>query len=111
MGKRLGDLHLNDSPIEVQLELFEAHAAQADAATSEDVRDTEWYQFVGTIDDLLTSDGYTWAFDTLTGIKETVEHSHRVTEGQRRAIRNIEERGETARSTRRRYEGFRNRPW
>lgn len=96
MGKRIEDLPLDDTPINQPRLPFEA--TPIDQTT--DVRETEWYQFVGRIDDLLASDDYTWAFDTLTGIKETVEHTRRVSDGQRRAIDNIE------RQDSRRYDGY-----
>jgi len=96
MGKRLSDLHLDDNPIEVQQDLFEARADQDAAATTvADIRETEWYQFVSRIEDLLAGDEYLWAFDTLDAIKATVETTHRVSAGQQRAVTNIENRGET----------------
>lgn len=51
--------------------------------------DTEAAEFIQRIDDLL-DDGYGWAADTLEGIRETVERTGRVTEGQRTAVDNIE---------------------
>lgn len=52
-----------------------------------DERTTDWYRFLEEIDDLQIT--HSFAQDTLTGIYESVEKSHRVTEGQRRAINNI----------------------
>lgn len=100
MGKRIEDLRkLDDTPIVER---------QVEPLDSDDVRDQPWYQFVGTIDDLLASGEYDWAFDTLSGIRETVEHTHRVSEAQRRAVTNIEvARGLDSR--RRRYDGYRGR--
>lgn len=96
MGKRISDLRLDDNPIEQQQDLFDHRAArQDDAASVADLRDQPWFQFVGEIDELLESDEYLFAVDTLTGIKETVESTRRVTEGQRRAIDNISARGES----------------
>lgn len=85
MGKKLEDLlKLDDTPIQRPVE-----------ARDDDPRDTAWYQFVGEIEDLLAGDGYVWATDSLTGIRDTVERTRRVTEGQRRAVANITARGET----------------
>ena len=98
MGKRIEDLRkLDDTPIvERQVEALD------------DLRDQPWYQFVGEIDDLLATGEYDWAFDTLSGIRETVEKSRRVSEAQRRAVANVEAaRG--LHSRRRQYEGFRGR--
>lgn len=105
MGKRAEDLHLNDSPIERHYDDAEASREkdERDRAAG-DERDTAWYQFLGDIDDLLASDNYGWAMETLDGIRATVERTKRVTEGQRRAVSNIENRGES-----RRYEGWRGR--
>ena len=67
---------------------------------------------MGRIDDLLADGDYVWAEDTLTGIRETVERTKRVTEGQQRAVANIQHRGEARRDDglgRRRYEGFSSR--
>lgn len=43
------------------------------------------------IESMLNDDNhhYAWAFDTLDGIKETIERTQHVTEKQRRAITNI----------------------
>jgi hypothetical protein len=93
-GKRLDDLHLSDEPIE--------------RAAPLDERATEWYQFVGTIGDLLAGGDYEWAADTLTGISETVERTRKVTLGQRQAVENIVASKENRRDKWRfrRYEGF-----
>lgn len=77
-----------------------------------DEHESEWYQFCEKIDDLILTDNYSWALDTLEGIRETVERSRRVTDGQRRAVENIEnarqeDRAPSQRQFRRRYEGFR----
>ena len=109
MGKRADDLPFDDTPITPtppeQQDLFEP----TDKSTAGDDAETPWYQFVGRIDDLLGSGEYDWASDTLTGISETVQATHRVSEGQRRAVANIEARGESRRDDggrARRYEGF-----
>lgn len=110
MSKRIDELPLDDSPIEHQHDNLEAldHARDRDQG---DERDQPWYQFLGTIDDLLATGQYDWAFDSLAGIRETVEKTRRVTEGQQRAVKNIEARGEArARGTSRRYEGY-GGPW
>jgi hypothetical protein len=109
MGKRIDELQLNDHPIEHQVESLEARESLFENP-AEDVRDTEWYQFAARLDDLIESAEFTWAFDTLSGIRETVEHTRRVSDGQRRAVANIEARGETQRGGTRRYDGFYGRP-
>jgi hypothetical protein len=45
--------------------------------------------FITRIEELY-HEGYDWAGDTLSGILETVQRTGRVTEGQRRAVDNIE---------------------
>lgn len=75
-----------------------------------DPRGTDWYRFVQDIEDLLATGQYTFAEDTLRGVQRSVEASQRVTDGQRRAVRNIEDsknrptRGGSF--SRRRYEGY-----
>ena len=96
MGKQLNDLKaLDDTPIE---------------QPSDDSPQQPWYQFVGEIDTLLADDNYLWAYDTLCGIKETVEHFRRVSDGQRRAVDNIRHGSRwdagTGAASRRRYEGW-----
>lgn len=63
-----------------------------------DEGDREWREFVDELDDMLFDDDYSFASDTIEGIKGTVEKTHKVTEGQRTAIENIknsvEERGD-----------------
>jgi hypothetical protein len=108
MGKRIEDLHLDDNPIEVTTEAKEARQEQAHSDTP-DERDQPWYQFIATIDDLLASDNYGWAYDTLNGIRETVEKTRRVSEGQKRAVTNIERSQEEKYRSRRRYEGWEKR--
>ena len=71
---------------------------------TQDPRGSAWYAFVESIDDLLASGRYTWAEDTLRSIQETVQKTGRVTEGQERAVRNIEQaRQRTPRGGSRRY--------
>lgn len=82
MGKRIEDLKLDDTPIE--------HRVGDPEPVSDDVRELPWYQFVGHIEDLLATGEYQWAATSLEGIAETVEKSRRVTEGQQRAVANIE---------------------
>lgn len=74
-----------------------------------DPRGTDWYRFSQDITDLLGTGRATWAFDTLTDIQKTVELTQRVTDGQRRAFNNIEERcaERPRRGVSRRYEGWR----
>jgi hypothetical protein len=94
-GKRLEDLNLSDTPLPTPSKPL-------------DPRDSDWYRFSRAIDDLLATGTYTWAQDTLHGIQESVEKTEVVTEGQRRAVANIEGAGEERmRGRSRRYEGFR----
>lgn len=75
-----------------------------------DPRSTDWYRFSQDIEDLLATGKYTFAEETLRGIQETVEKRQAVTEGQRRAVRNIEASADRpSRGRSRRYEGY-NRP-
>jgi hypothetical protein len=97
VGKRPEDLPLDDTPITTPPE---------DPAPSPiDARDTGWYQFIVEIEDLLATGQYTWASETLEGIQDTVERSHRVTPGQRNAVAKISASRE-GRTHGRRYEGF-----
>jgi hypothetical protein len=108
VGKRAEDLPFDDTPITPspeQQSLFEP----TDRSTATDERSTPWYQFCGTIDDLLATGEYGWAYETLAGIRETVYKTRRVSDGQRNAIARIEAAGERKRNDgfgRRRYEGF-----
>jgi hypothetical protein len=77
VGKRPEDLPLDPTPI-------------SPAPEPQDARDTAAYRFIQDIDDLLNTGQYAWAERTLTDIQTTVERTGRVTEGQRRAIENIE---------------------
>lgn len=54
-------------------------------------------ELLGRIDEMLEDDRYEWAEDTLSGIRSTVERTGAATEGQRRAITNIEDAGERRR--------------
>lgn len=93
MGKRIEDLPLDDTPI------------AADPPQPSDARDAAWYRFSVDIEDMLATGQYRFAQDTLEGIQETVERTQRVTEGQRRAVANIEASREKHKHGRR-YEGF-----
>lgn len=95
MGKKLEDLHLSDTPL-------------PSPAPAEDIRATDWFRFSEEISDLLATGLYTWAESTLHDIQVTVEATKRVTEGQRRAVANIEAAANRAAGGRRsrRYEGF-----
>ncbi len=68
---RLHDLKLSDAP---------------DDAPSEQ---EGWMTFLTEIEDLLSSEEYDWASDTLEGIYNTVEQRQVVTPGQRDAVENI----------------------
>lgn len=96
MGKTLDELNLSDEPLR--------------RAQPTDVRDTAWYQFAQEIEALLATGTVDWAEDTLTSIKESVEQYCTVTDGQRRAVRNIElagqRRGQRRGEGLRRYEGW-----
>lgn len=75
-----------------------------DSTSREDVaRDAA--EFLSRIEQLESSGEYGWASTTITGIYETVERTGRVTDGQRRAIDNIEASGQRreARPRRRRW--------
>jgi len=78
-----------------------------EAAT--DIRQTAWYRFVEEIDALRRQPTFSWAQDTLAGIRAHVVETRRVTEGQRKAVANIEAAGERAEGWRRRGESFRGR--
>jgi hypothetical protein len=54
-----------------------------------DVRDEAWYQAVQEIRDLRHDGEYAWAEATLARIEISIKQSHRVTEGQQRAIARI----------------------
>ena len=52
---------------------------------------TDPFAFLTRLEDLRADSEYDWASDTIEGIYTTVTESGRVTEGQLRAIDNIEE--------------------
>jgi len=74
-----------------------------------DLRDQPWYQFQQQIQELLETGDYDWARDTLEGIAASVEKYRIVTEGQRLAVKHIEEARQRTHWSRR-YEGYR-RQW
>lgn len=78
-GKSLNDLALSDAPIH---------------PVATDPRSSEWYRFCRDIDDLLATGKVTYAESTLTDIQQTVERTQWVTEGQRKAVDNIEAGGQ-----------------
>lgn len=93
-GKSLDQLNLSDTPL----------------PKPTDVRDEPWFQFYQEIEDLLATGRVTFAESTLLSIQETVEKYHTVSDGQRRAVRNIEDAANRPRYggyRGRRYEGFR----
>ncbi len=91
-GKSLDELNLSDAPLE---------------RPDPDPRSTDWYRFSVDIQDLLATGRYTWAERTLQDIAVTVEQTQRVTDGQRRAVNNIEEgANRPRRGYGRRYEGY-----
>ena len=53
----------------------------------------EWEKLVAEIDEMLEGDGYLWAEDTLSGIRETVSSRKRCTPGQVTAVHNIRDGG------------------
>lgn len=87
-----------------ELNLSEKRLPDPDA----DQRGTVWYRFVQDIDDLIGGGTVNFAETTLRDIQTTVERTQRVTDGQRRAVENIEAAGQRSRSRfgSRRYEGF-----
>ena len=93
MGKTVDQLNLQEDPIRPTAPV--------------DPRTTAWYRFSQDIEDLLATGHYTWAQDTLTDIQVTVERTQAVSEGQRRAVQNIE--AARTRGSSRRYEGWRRR--
>jgi hypothetical protein len=54
-----------------------------------DARDSDWYQFLRDVEDLIASGRRTWAVDWLERMRDTVERTCRVTLAQRRAYENI----------------------
>ena len=89
-GKSLDDLKLDDAPLPV----------------ATDPRREPWYQFVQDIENLLAQGTVTFAEDTLRSIQVTVERTHWVTDGQWRAVSNIERSAHRVRGGwNRRYEG------
>ena len=94
MGKRLEDLNLRDG--------------DAPIGGPADGRDIDWYRFLEEIDALTNEARAYFALDTLLGIRDSVEKTRRVTEGQRRAVANIAEAARRPRREgfRRRYEGY-----
>lgn len=81
-----------------------------DSHAEPDPRGQPWYQFATAIDELIEGGQFTWAEDSLRGIKATVEQTKQVTPGQRRAVENIEAAKGRADGWRRRSgEGFRGR--
>lgn len=102
MGKRPDDLNLDPDAL-----VDPGSHTRKPTSEIDDIRSTGWYQFIGEIDELLEDATYTWALDTLEGIRKTVEARRAVTEGQRRAITNIRRSGERREGgVRRRYEGW-----
>ncbi len=97
MGKAAEDLPLD--PL--------SHTNPVRQDDSQDPRREAWYQFSTEVLALIASDQYTWAEDTLKGIQETVERTHHVTPGQRKAVENIQAARGRQDGFRRRYEGFR----
>lgn len=54
---------------------------------------TDPFDFLSRLEDLRADDDFAWASDTIEGIYTTVTASGCVTEGQLRAINNIEDGG------------------
>ena len=113
MGKRIEDLPVDDTPLAAGGRAGD-RAGRAGGRVRlpeelDDARDHPWYAFIGVIDDLLATGEYDWASDSLTGIRETVERSRRVTQGQRVAVERIE--ASRGRGGSRRYEGYQRARW
>jgi len=53
----------------------------------------DWKDFIEEIDDMLGSDEYDWASDTLSGIRDTVENMEHCTDNQKQAVENIANAG------------------
>lgn len=49
----------------------------------------DWEDFVDLLNEMLEDKEYEWAYDTIQGIKDTVEMKEHKTEGQDTAIDNI----------------------
>jgi len=93
MGKSLDDLPLDDQPLHRPMPV--------------DAQHSEWYQFCQKIIEMLAGGEFDWASGTLEGIHQSVEQYQSVTEGQRRAVRNIAAARKRSDGWRkRRYEGF-----
>jgi hypothetical protein len=114
MGKRIEDLGVDDTPIirtQPGEDLPITPPPEEKPPSPIDARDTGWYKFILDIEDLLATGQFNWAAETLEGIQRTVEETHRVTDGQKRAVDNIEKTKDRLRSGgsfyRRRYEGYR----
>lgn len=91
MGKSPDDLPLDDRP-------FREPA---------DIRDAPWFRFSEELTLLIESGEFTWAAETLLGIRDTVEQFRAVTSGQRLAVEHIRSARVRADGWRhRRYEGF-----
>lgn len=54
-----------------------------------DGRDAEWHRFIDSVDELLSTGRFSWALPVLSGIRETVERTGRVSAKQRRAFEHI----------------------
>jgi hypothetical protein len=65
--------------------------------------------FLYTLDEMLEDERFSFASETLEGIKKTVTRTRVVTEGQASAVKNIgrSERDKQAKTWTRRYEGMR----
>lgn len=94
------------------MRLDEIDDAQVSSTDAIAIERREAIRFIGLLDSLIEDAAFTFAYETIAGIKATVETSHRVTEGQRRAIANIrlgQERAQSASEDR--NSGNRFRAW
>lgn len=69
-------------------------------------------EFIQEIEGMLFDGEYSWAYETLDGIRDTVSHTEEVTDRQWEAVQNIRRAGEGRKARAeggrsRRYEGFR----
>lgn len=71
--------------------------------TTRDARESLVYQFKSRLEDLIEDERYSWALDTLESIYKQVEARNDYTDGQHRAVENIERAVEDRQSRRDRF--------
>ncbi len=65
-----------------------------DVKLEKEIEADEVKDLIDKIDEMLLDDTYSYAEDTLSGIKRTVEKTQKVTLGQKTAVSNIEDGGD-----------------